>query len=184
MKVSQSVLWLDMCEITTSLGDVLRAPNNAMGLYSFPCQPKCEPSTDPHRGEYIHPGQMAMLTGMMATFETAVRKFSSTYSGFSTFNDQLHMFAYSSVLRYAPITQQPSMVSKPSPFYPITPDSVSMSVAQAMLGSHTSTPVYDTTTVPTDCLISLMADSKLSAASLARLWHRRLGHPGVMPSTK
>ncbi|RHY60667.1 hypothetical protein DYB34_013090 [Aphanomyces astaci] len=30
----------DVCEITTSFGDVLNAPNNAMGLYSFPSQPK------------------------------------------------------------------------------------------------------------------------------------------------
>ncbi|ETV71257.1 hypothetical protein H257_13395 [Aphanomyces astaci] len=140
--------------------------------------PKFVLSTDPHRAEYIHPGQMAMFTGMMATFETALRKFSN-YSGFSTFNAQLHMFAYSSVLRYTPIIYRPSMVLKPKPFCPITPDSVSVSVAQAMLGSHTPIPVYDTTTVPTDCLTSLVADSKLSAASLARLRHRRLGHPGV-----
>ncbi|RHY67969.1 hypothetical protein DYB30_009365 [Aphanomyces astaci] len=30
----------DVCEITTSFGDVLNAPNNAMGLCSFPSQPK------------------------------------------------------------------------------------------------------------------------------------------------
>ncbi|RHZ31779.1 hypothetical protein DYB37_012388 [Aphanomyces astaci] len=43
----------DVCEITTSFGDVLNAPNNVMGLYSFPSQPKVVP-TDPHHGESLH----------------------------------------------------------------------------------------------------------------------------------
>ncbi|RHY62550.1 hypothetical protein DYB38_013951, partial [Aphanomyces astaci] len=42
----------DMCEITTSFGDVRNAPNT-MGLYSFPSQPKVVP-IDPHHGESLH----------------------------------------------------------------------------------------------------------------------------------
>ncbi|ETV82073.1 hypothetical protein H257_05588 [Aphanomyces astaci] len=52
----------DICEITTSFGDVLNAPNNAMGLYSFPAQPKFV-GTDPR------------FRAMMASFETALRTF-------------------------------------------------------------------------------------------------------------
>ncbi|ETV63700.1 hypothetical protein H257_19368 [Aphanomyces astaci] len=128
----------DVCEITTSFGDVLNAPNNAMGLYSFPSQPKVVP-IDPHHGESLHISDLTRFRAMMASFETALRTFSTKYSGFSTFNDQLHMFAYSSVLRYAPITHRPSMVPKSPPPPPLTTDSVYLSVAHAMLGTPTTT---------------------------------------------
>ncbi|RHY28013.1 hypothetical protein DYB25_013081, partial [Aphanomyces astaci] len=102
----------DVCEITISLGDVLNAPNNAMGLYSFPSQPKVVP-TDPHHGESLHISDLTHFGVMMASFKTALRTFSTKYSGFSTFNDQLRMFAYSSVLRYARITHRSQTIYGP-----------------------------------------------------------------------
>ncbi|RQM20378.1 hypothetical protein B5M09_005785, partial [Aphanomyces astaci] len=68
----------DVCEITTSFGDVLNAPNNAMGLYSFPSQPKVVP-TDPHHGESLHISDLTRFRAIMASFETALRTFSTKY---------------------------------------------------------------------------------------------------------
>ncbi|RHZ18188.1 hypothetical protein DYB26_008482, partial [Aphanomyces astaci] len=67
----------DVCEITTSFGDVLNAPNT-MGLYSFPSQPKVVP-TDPHHGESLHISDLTRFRAMMASFETALRTFSTKY---------------------------------------------------------------------------------------------------------
>ncbi|RHY73502.1 hypothetical protein DYB38_013058 [Aphanomyces astaci] len=69
----------DMCEIITYSGDVLNAPNNAIGIYSFPAQPKFM-STDPHRGESLHISDLTRFRVMMASFETALRTFSTKYS--------------------------------------------------------------------------------------------------------
>ncbi|RHY20120.1 hypothetical protein DYB37_013427 [Aphanomyces astaci] len=69
----------DMCEIITYSGDVLNASNNAIGIYSFPAQPKFM-STDPHRGESLHISDLTRFRVMMASFETALRTFSTKYS--------------------------------------------------------------------------------------------------------
>ncbi|RHY68204.1 hypothetical protein DYB34_012116, partial [Aphanomyces astaci] len=69
----------DICEITTSFGDVLNAPKNAIGLYSFLAQPKFV-GTNPHHGESLHISDLTRFRAMMASFETALRTFLTKYS--------------------------------------------------------------------------------------------------------
>ncbi|KAF0708912.1 hypothetical protein AaE_013051 [Aphanomyces astaci] len=176
-----------LCTITTVLGDVIRASNNAMGLYSFhaipngrPAVGKTPPSIEPHENRVLLT-QFRALEKRLAEFKTSrvSRKVM----------DELHMYAYSGVYRYASHLATPAVVPhgshiKPTHYGPQWSDqSIAITYWCALNGMFAHPPRLTLDpkafSVSLDCLNSLVSDSRLSNIELTRLWHRCLGHPGI-----
>ncbi|KAF0704705.1 hypothetical protein AaE_014802, partial [Aphanomyces astaci] len=169
-----------MCTITTPIDDVVSASTNAMGLFSFHAIPygrlkvgQAAPAIDPLENKVL-------LTDFCNSRASR------------TVIDDLHMYAYSGVYRPVIVTPAASPLTlvfiavtpEASPLRTHTPASGSEATFWSALNGILTHPPRDIIdpqafSVSVDCLYSLVSDSRLSNVELARLWHRRLGHPGI-----
>jgi hypothetical protein len=167
-----------LCTITTPLGDFISASNNAMGLYSFHTIPYGR-QTVGRSAPVIDPVDNKVLLTQFRALEKRIADFAKSRAS-RTVNDELHMYAYSGVYRYAHHLVTPAVSPRRTHPPQYGSEATYWSALNGIL-AHPSQYTIDPRdfSVSSDCLYSLVSDSRLSNVELARLWHRRLGHPGI-----
>ncbi|KAH9149898.1 hypothetical protein AeRB84_007167, partial [Aphanomyces euteiches] len=149
-----------------------------MGLFSFPASPSSPksiiydipPTDSKHK-------PVAPRNAVAAALQEQYNQFLASISSFHS-KDQSHIHvAYPERLRFTPAIPPSAASPVPVPYIPTTKPTF-WNAIHYILTIPRPALLHDTPPVSSDLFYSLISDSKLSNHDLARLWHRRLGHPG------
>ncbi|KAH9097279.1 hypothetical protein LEN26_017185 [Aphanomyces euteiches] len=167
-----------MCHIRTPAKACVEAPVNTMGLFSFPASP-----SSPKSINYDNPPAdskhkpVAPRNAVAAALQEQYNQLLASISSFHS-KDQSHIHvAYPERLRFTPAIPPSAASPVPVPYIPTT-NPTFWNAIHYILTIPRPALLHDTPPVSSDLFYSLISDSKLSNHDLARLWHRRLGHPG------
>ncbi|KAH9096410.1 hypothetical protein LEN26_017499 [Aphanomyces euteiches] len=167
-----------MCHIRTPANACVEAPVNTMGLFSFPASPSSPKSINydiPPADSKHKP--VAPRSAVAAALQEQYNQFLASISSFHS-KDQSHIHvAYPERLRFTPAIPPSAASPVPVPYIPTT-NPTFWNAIHYILTIPRPALLHDTPFVSSDFFYGLISDSKLSNHDLARLWHRRLGHPG------